>query len=155
MSHDQLSAMLMFTISGNIHVLCASFRYITGSTKEVTRWKREKGASRVFRLKETSRLPARSLLFSVTTNKVQVINMIIQNLIEHKDDPVTPTLIVTGPDPVPLELPGPHVNRDTGEVICRHDLRTTQEEADTIIVQQVVSYFCKFIVTCTCHCKVI
>ena len=29
----------MFSISGNINVLCASFRYITGSIKEVTRWK--------------------------------------------------------------------------------------------------------------------
>ena len=132
---------MLATLVVVIHICtCAYFRYITGSTKEVTRWKRERGASRVFSLKHTSRLPARSLLFSVTTNKVQVINMIIQDLVDHKDDPVTHPLIVTGPDPVPLELPGPCANMDTGEVIFRHDLRTTQEEADTIIVQQVVSY---------------
>ena len=126
----------MFTISGNVHVLCASFRYITGSIKEVTRWKRE-GTSRVFRHKHLIYLHG---LFSVTTNKVQIINVIIKNLIDHNDDPVTHILIVTGPDPDLLELPGPRVNTDTGEIICRHDLRTTQEEADTIIVQQVAYY---------------
>ena len=63
--------------------------------------------------------------------------MIIQDLVAHKDDPVAHSLIVTGPDPVPLELPGPAGDSDTGYVIQRHDLLTTQEEADTIIVQQV------------------
>ena len=62
--------------------------------------------------------------------------MIIQDLEDHKDDAVAHTLIITGPDPVPLELPGPDES-DTGQVIRHHDLRTTQEEADTIILQQV------------------
>ena len=69
-----------------------------------------------------------------------VIDMIIQDLVAHKDDPVAHSLIVTGSDPVPLELPGPAGDIDTGEVIQRHDLLTTQEEADTIIVQQVQLY---------------
>lgn len=63
--------------------------------------------------------------------------MIIQDLEDHKDDPVRHTLIITGPDPVPFELPGPAAHTDTGVLIRRLDLRTTQEEADTIIVQQV------------------
>lgn len=63
--------------------------------------------------------------------------MIIQDLIDHRHDPVEHSLVVTGPDPTPLELPGPSVDTDAGVVIQRHDLRTTQEEADTIIVQQV------------------
>lgn len=114
------------------------FRYITGSTKEVTRWKREKGASKVFKLKLTSRLPAQTLLFSVTSNKVQIIEMIIQDLKLHKDDRVAHSLIITGSDPVPVEVPGPVAECQTGVLIQRHDLRTTQEEADTIIVQQVL-----------------
>ena len=66
-----------------------------------------------------------------------VINMITQDLVAHKDDPVAHILIVTGPYPVPLELPGPAGDTDTGDVIQRHDLLTTQQEADTIIVQHV------------------
>ena len=37
---------------------------------------------------------------------------------------------MTGSDPVPVEI-------SSGVVIHRHDMRTAQEEADTIIVQQV------------------
>ena len=91
----------------------------------------------MFRLKLTSSLPAQSVLFSVASNKVQIIDMIIQDLTDHKDDKVMHPLIVTGPSPVPLELPGPIGNAESGVVIRRHDLRTTQEEADTIILQQV------------------
>lgn len=105
-------------------------RYTNASTKDVTRSARDKGATKVFQMKNTSRLPAAKLLFSVTANKIQVIKYIVADLIEHKDDVVTHSLIVTGPDPVPYELPG-------GVVIRRRDLVTTQEEADTIIIQQV------------------
>ncbi|MES9879340.1 MAG: hypothetical protein ABW185_00470 [Sedimenticola sp.] len=105
-------------------------RYINGSTKDVTRSARDKGATKVFQMKTTSRLPAAKLLFSVTSNKIQVIDYIIADLIDHKDDEVTHSLIVTGPESVPYELPG-------GVVIRRADLETTQEEADTIILQQV------------------
>ena len=63
--------------------------------------------------------------------------MIIQDLQDHKDDPVAHTLIITGPHPVPIELPGPSGDTKTGVLIQRMNLRTTQEEADTIILQQV------------------
>ena len=63
--------------------------------------------------------------------------MIIGDLKEYKDDHVAHTLVITGPDPVPIELSGPAGDTDTGVLICRHDLRTVQEEADTSIVQQV------------------
>ena len=48
----------------------------------------------------------------------------------HNDDQVTHWLIWTGPESVPYELPG-------GGVVT--DIETTQEEADTIILQQVDS----------------
>ena len=59
--------------------------------------------------------------------------MIIQDLIAHRVDRVAHSLVVTGPDPVPVEIPGPLASTAT-ILINRHDLRTTQEEADTIIV---------------------
>ena len=106
-------------------------RYIEGSTKEVTRLARDKGATKVFKMKLTSRLQTAKLLFSVTSNKTQIINYIIADLIAHKDDQVTHSLILTGPESVPYELPG------GGVVTRRTDLETTQEEADTIILHQV------------------
>ncbi len=42
--------------------------------------------------------------------------MITQDLVAHKDDLVPHSLIVTGPDPVPLELPGLVGDNATGEV---------------------------------------
>jgi hypothetical protein len=105
-------------------------RYVDGSTKEETRWARDKGASKVFKMKTTSRLPAAKLLFSVTSNKIQIINYIIADFLVHKDDEARHALILTGPDSVPVELPG-------GVIIPRRDLETTQEEADTIIIHQV------------------
>ena len=38
---------------------------------------------------------------------------------------------MTGPDPTPFEVSG-------GKVRRRHDLRTTHEEADVVMVQQMV-----------------
>ena len=75
-------------------------------------------------------------------NEVKIINMIIKDLKDHKDDPVAHTLVITGPDPVPLELPGLVGDNDSGVVIPRHDLRNTQNEADTIIVHQVTNNIC-------------
>ena len=79
-------------------------RYVEGSTKEVTRNARRKGMTKVFKMKLCSRLPAAKLLFSLTSNEVQLINFIIQDLIEHKDDEVKHSLVVTGPEKIPIEL---------------------------------------------------
>ena len=105
-------------------------RYVEGSTKEVIRNARSKGMTKVFKMKLCSRLPAPKLLFSVTSNKVQLINFIIQDLIEHKDDEAKHSLVVTGPEKIPIEL-------YCGINIRRRDLETNKEEADTIILQQV------------------
>lgn len=107
---------------------------MTGSTKEMTRWQREKGASRVFKLKSTSRLPKQTLMLSVTANKVQLINLIVHDLKKYPLD-MENKLVVTGPDPTPFECIGPI----GGEVIEQPDLYNTQEEADTILVCQVNS----------------
>ena len=104
-------------------------RYISGSRKEMTRHARDKGATKVFKLKLTSRLPAAMLLFSVTANKVQIKDYIVKDLIDHKDDAVNHSLIITGAEAVPYEV-------TDGVVIRRRDLETTKE-ADTIILKQV------------------
>ena len=54
----------------------------------------------------------------------------MQDLIDHKDDVVAHKLVVTGLDPIPVELPGIAGN---GIIIHRHDLKTDQDEADTIL----------------------
>lgn len=115
-------------------------RYVSGSTKEMTRCARDKGLTKVFKMKLTSRLPAAKLLFSVTRNKVQIIDYIVKDLIQHKADKVNHSLIITGAEAVPYEVKG-------GVVIRRRDLRTAHEEADTIILHQVRTshykiYFC-------------
>lgn len=81
-------------------------------------------------MKLTSRLPAAKLLFSGTSNKVQVIDYIVKDLIDHRDDAVNHSLIITGAKAVPYEV-------TDGVVIRQRDLETTKEEADTIILQQV------------------
>ena len=48
----------------------------------------------------------------------------------HADEFQTKRLVVTGKDPVPTKL-------CQGQIIQRNDMLTTQEEADTIIIQQV------------------
>ena len=48
----------------------------------------------------------------------------------HKDDFSQHPLFLTGSDPVPVEF-----NRSV--IIKRQDMKTTQEDADTMIVQQV------------------
>ena len=60
--------------------------YIDVSTKEVIRFARDKGATKVFKMKFTSKLIAEKLIFSVATNKTELIDYIIANLIAHNDD---------------------------------------------------------------------
>ena len=82
----------------------------------------------------------------MTSNKIQIINYIIADFLVNKDDKVTHTLTLTGPEPVPVELPG-------GVVIPRRELETTQEEADTFLIHQVNSveyYTCYNVILYKC-----
>ena len=116
------------------------FRYKPGSTKECTRIKRDKTATRIFNLSPVHPLPSQTVLLSVTANKSQLINFIVEDLKNHKNDLVLHPLIVTGPDPVPIEIVGPSRDSVHGEIIKRNDLRNTHEEADNIILHQVSGY---------------
>ena len=105
-------------------------RYMKESTKESARKSRDKGASRLFTLSSKTRLPAQSVVLTVSENKAKLIRLIIEDLILHKDEIRDHKLIVTGENTHPIEL-------FHGQKILRNDLETTQEEADTIIVHQV------------------
>ena len=105
-------------------------RYIEGSTKEATRRGRDKGSSRVYTLRCTAHLPPQKGVLTVTTNKDQLIALIVEDLVSYKADFQKHKLVVTGGDPVPVEIANGCVNK-------RQDMATTQEEGDTLIVQQV------------------
>ena len=70
-------------------------------------------------------------------NKEQLINFIVADLIAYKHDFAKNALILTGPDPTPLEIRGSSRENLYGQIIPRLDLRTTQEEADNILINQV------------------
>ena len=108
------------------------FSYVEGSTKESSRQCRDKGASRIYTLRNAAHLPPQKVILTVTSNKAQLISLICEDLISHKEDIVQHKLVVTGSDPVPVEI-------NNGVVIRRQDMTTTQEEGDTIVVQQVAN----------------
>ena len=104
--------------------------YIEGSTKEATRRSRDKGASRVYTLRCTARLPPQKVVLTVTTNKDQLTTLIVEDLVSQIADFQKHKLVVTGRNPVPVEIANGCVNK-------RRDMATTQEEGDTLIVLQV------------------
>ena len=77
-------------------------RYIEGSTMEATRRGRDKGASRVYTLCCTARLPPQKVVLTITTNKDQLIALIVKDLVSHKADFQKHKLVVTGRDLVPV-----------------------------------------------------
>lgn len=106
-------------------------RYWEGSIKESTREGRD-ACVRLFDLHSNSPLPARKSVLTSTYNKRQLINLIVEDLRSHASDVKTNKLVVTGDDPVPIEI-------NKGVVSERRDMRTEHEEADNIIIQQASS----------------
>ena len=84
----------------------------------------------MYTLQNTTRLPPQKVMLTVTRNKVQLIDLICEDMAFHKDYFSQHKLVHTGSDPVPVEI-------NSGVIIKRQDMKTTQEEADTMIVQQV------------------
>ena len=62
-----------------------------------------------------------------------IVDDLVQDKKFHEDNTRHHKLVVTGADPVPME------SSEGGVVISRADLATSHEEADDIIVQQVLS----------------
>lgn len=91
--------------------------------------------SRKYQLLPTTQLPAQRVILSSVANKKQLIRMICDDLIHdrlfHQQSMSKYKLVVTGEDPLPTEM-------ESEEKRLRHDLETHHEEADIIIIQQVL-----------------
>ena len=112
-------------------------RYYDYSTKSVTRRSRATGVSRVHHLQVNSKLPAQKILLASSKNKKELMQLIVDDLVLYKmfldDNTRHHKLVVTGEDQVPIEI------SEDGVVISRGNLATSHEEADNVIVQQVLS----------------
>ena len=109
-------------------------RYKEYSTKGVTRVSRGAQISRVHQLTTAMPIPPQKVILTIPGNKRQLISLTVEDLCNNTVFPETPNirrLVVTGEDPVPVEL--------TSIVkIHREDLRTNHEEADNILAHQMV-----------------
>ncbi|MES9884531.1 MAG: hypothetical protein ABW185_27110 [Sedimenticola sp.] len=108
-------------------------RYFQHSIKNVTRRSRAGSlGTRHHKLGLNTPLPAQKVALSVTENKVQLIDIICEQLLENgKNYTDKHKLVVTGQNNVPVQIKG-------NDVLHLDSLQTTHEEADVIIVQQVV-----------------
>ena len=89
-------------------------------------------SSREYKLTMNAPLPQQQLVLSVTKNKVQLIDLICEELQKRDDQHLTISLVISGRYPVPMEV-------RTKALVQRIDLKTTHEEADVIIPLQVVA----------------
>ena len=106
-------------------------RYPATSTKSTTRSNcAGANVSRTHVLSLHTTLPAQKVVLNVTHNKTQLITLITKYLVDHLEDNQN-ELVVTSEDPVPIAI-------RNGEVVRRDDLRNTHEDADVIIVNQLV-----------------
>ena len=106
------------------------YRYFPRSRKEGLRNSRDLGASRVYHLRPTTKIPPQKVILTVTKNKSALIDLLCEDFIKHKEEFQHHRLVVTGSHSIPFEL-------YKGQLIQRRDLETTQEEADTILLHQL------------------
>ncbi|CAH1798308.1 unnamed protein product [Owenia fusiformis] len=107
-------------------------RYKYNSIKNSTRSSRAQSASRVYKFSSDTPLPAQNVVLNVTENKVQLIKCVIDHLTQKaSEESFSNILVITGPDPTPVQI-------HKGNIDQRDDLRNTQEEADVVIVHQVL-----------------
>ena len=78
-------------------------------------------------------LPPKKNIMSVQGNKQQLIQLIVDDLEKHalQDPSINKKLVITGQNETPIEI-------NMRVKIEREDMRTTHEEADNILVQQMV-----------------
>ena len=106
-------------------------RYNT-SINDATRCQRACEAAREYKLTMNAPQPQQQVVFSLTKNKVQLIDLICEELQQLDDVPLNTSLVITGRSPVPMEA-------RSDALVQRFDLKTTHDEADVIIPQQVVA----------------
>ncbi len=107
-------------------------RYIEGSIKEPNRNDRDQGASVVYTLRLATRVPSHKVILTVSCNKIrQLVDLISEDLIFHKDV-YNNKLVITGNDPVPVQI-------ELGVAWKREDIAIKHKEVDTVLIQQVTS----------------
>ena len=114
--------------------VCLIFdRYQDFSIKSGTRLARAgQHASRRHKLSPSTPLPPQQVVLTVTDNEVQLTELICQQLTsEFQEKPSKHRLVITGKELMPLEL-------NHGTRYHRTELKTTHEEADVIIIHQVI-----------------
>ena len=74
------------------------------------------------------------VILGVTYNKIQLVDVIVETMLAQKQQLASTNhkLVVTGRDPVQVEI-------SHGMTICREDLRNAHEEANVIIIHQMLS----------------
>ena len=110
-------------------------RYVSYSIKGGARLARAgQHANRRHKLKLQTPLPPQKVVSTVTENKIQLIKIILEQLVEiyqgeHVQD--AHRLVITNKKVVPVDV-------FKGIAINRNDFKTFHEEADVIIVQQML-----------------
>ena len=120
-------------------VYLVSDRYKADSTKAITRHVRDQpskhsitgflrnvyweGASRMYTLRSTTRLPPQKVILTVAQNKMLLIELICKDIMTHSHLLIftTKKLIIRAADPVPVEInPGSIIiHRQDMKTICR------------------------------------
>ena len=105
-------------------------RYHQDSIKGHTRIVRASGVTRRFHLHLATELPSQTVVLTVTQNKMQLTDLILQSL--QEDSIVSrQKLVVTGLNDTPIQI---H-NGVVTELIL---LKTSHEEADVIMINQLL-----------------
>ena len=113
------------------HMYVIFDRYNT-SIKDATRCQQACEAAREYKLTINVPLPQQQVVLSVTKNKVQLIDLICEELQQLDDVLLNTSSVIIGRSPVPMEV-------RSYALVQRFDLKTSHEEVDVIIPQQVVA----------------
>lgn len=122
-----VAKILDFLLSSNVYAIFD--RYYSCSIKSMTREQRTGAVQTDFMLTTTTPLPSKKHFLHSVSNKVRLVSLIVEEL-KAVESPKK--LVITGESQYPVEV-------TDGIVIERRDMRCTHEEADLIIVNQVVS----------------
>lgn len=114
------------------HVYLVFDRYYPYSIKSATRAERGKAAARSHKLTRQTPLPPKATLLANKDNKIQLIEILFSDIITSvKAKNMSNKLVITGSQDVPIQVIHSVENQ-------RPDLTSRHEEADIIMVQQVI-----------------
>ena len=106
-------------------------RYKAYSIKSSTRAERAKNRAYRHQITSNTILPSKEKVLSCTSNKVQLIDIVVEYLVTKiSEGNFKHRFVITGSKDTPTQ------EVLSGKAILRHDLTTSHEEADGIIIQQ-------------------